>query len=229
MGILDKLRTDAPAAAAVAAAATAAAPQSNAAVRPSNGLKDFLWLLGEPERGRLLDLGPVANSTVEFFTKRKLAVTVEDVLHGWRQFMRDKEASLRNAPAGTQVNLEPAALAQEFLGRSLQFDEERFHAVLAWDLLDYLDKDLLAPMVARLNVLLRPGGVLLAIFHNRAPEPPCRYRVVDAQHIEVLPHSHPIPHQRSLQNRDILNLFSAFRSSKTYVAKDQIREAMFSK
>jgi hypothetical protein len=34
---------------------------------------------------------------------------------------------------------------------------------------------------------------------------------------------------RTFQNREILNLFSRFRSAKTFVGRDQVREGLFIK
>jgi hypothetical protein len=223
MGILDKLRAGQEAGAAVAPAA------ASGNFRQSNGLKDFLWLLGEVERGRVLDLGPVSQSTVSFFTSRGFKFHSEDLLYSWRNFMRDREEALRRAAPGTRLNNDPARLAEDFVAAHLRFESESLHGVLAWDVFDMLEQDALPLVVKRLFDALRPSGVLLGIFHNRAPERPSRYRVLDNQHIELVPHDRAEMPRRFLQNRDILNLFSAFRSSKTYVARDQIREGLFTK
>ncbi|HWQ03020.1 MAG TPA: class I SAM-dependent methyltransferase [Candidatus Nitrosotenuis sp.] len=221
MSILDKMRGNER-----SAAAPAVAPAN---LRVSNGLKDFLWLISDVERGQLLDLGPISQHTVSLFTERGFKVYAEDVLRAWEQHLRAAEERLRRAPAGTTEALDPETMAAKFLDENLQYGEEQFHAVLAWDVLDYLDAHVLPHVVRRLHSVLRPNGVLLGIFHNRPPERCHRYRVVDAQTIELLPATSSLGPQRALQNRELLNLFSAFRSSKTYVARDQLREALFTK
>ena len=60
--------------------------------------------------------------------------------------------------------------------------------------------------------------------HSRPAEGFHRYRIVDSQSIELLPAPGAFPHQRSFQNRELLNLFAQFRSSKTFVGRDQIRD-----
>jgi len=198
-------------------------------LRVSNALKDFLWLLSDVEHGHLLDLGPVAQSTVSFFTERGFKVYTEDVLRCWQQHLRQEEAKLRNAPAGSKMDLDRAALAENFMHENLAHPSETFHTVLAWDLLDYLDSELLPRVVARLFEILKPNGLVLGIFHSRTPESFHRYRVVDAQHVELIPAPTVFPPQRSLQNREILNLFSRFRTSKTFVGRDQLREALITR
>jgi SAM-dependent methyltransferase len=222
MSLLDRLRTanDRP-------PAPPAAAETN--LRVSNGLKDFLWLLSDVERGQLLDLGPVAQHTVSLFTEKGFKVYAEDLLRAWAQHLREAEARLRAAPAGSGEAVDLSSLAENFLGENLRYPEEQFHAVLAWDVLDYLDAHVLPRVVRRLHAVLRPNGVLLGIFHNRPPERFHRYRVVDAQTIELVPATTALAPQRALQNRELLNLFSAFHSSKTYVARDQLREALFTK
>ena len=61
------------------------------------------------------------------------------------------------------------------------------------------------------------------------PETFHRYRVLDAQNLELIPASCPFVPQRVFQNREISNLFSRYRSSKTFVGRDQLREGLFVK
>ncbi|MBI1738891.1 MAG: class I SAM-dependent methyltransferase [Acidobacteria bacterium] len=185
--------------------------------------------VADVERGHLLDLGPVSQSTVSFFTGKGFKVYSEDVLRSWKSHLNAEEERLRHAPAGTAAALDPASLAQAFLDANLSYPEETFHAVLAWDAFDYLEGELLPRVVSRLYSMLRPGGVLLAVFHSRMPEQFLRYRVVDGQTLDLTPAAAPLVPQRALQNRELLNLFSAFRSSKTFVGRDQLREGLFTK
>src|SRR5208282_1492367 len=130
----------------------------NANVRASNGLKEFLWLISDIERARVLDLGPVWQSTINFFIERCYRISTEDLLRSWKDFLATEEEHLRQAPVG---------------------------------------------------------------FH--------RYRLVDKQTIELLPAPTIAVHARVFQNREILDIFGQFRTSKTFVGRDQVREALFLK
>jgi hypothetical protein len=231
MGLLDKLRSGE-----ASAAATALKPQAGAESvnrRASNGLKDFLWLLSDVRQGRVLDLGPVAQATVTFFTERGFKIYSEDLLRGWREFLAAEERRLRQAPVAVgepaEAGFTRGLLAARFLETGFTYPQETFHAILLWDLLDYLDEELLPLAVARTYALLRPGGVVLGVFHNKKPEGFHRYRVLDADAIELVPAPALVPPLRQLQNRDLMNLFSVFRSSKTFVGRDQLREGLFLK
>src|SRR5215472_7742074 len=78
--------------------ATSAPPSPNS--RVSNGLKEFLWLISDVPRGRVLDLGPIWQSTVSFFVEKGYRVSSEDLLRAWKDFLTDEEEKLRTAAVG---------------------------------------------------------------------------------------------------------------------------------
>jgi hypothetical protein len=198
--------------------------------RLSNGLKEFLFQLDGIGRGQLLDLGPARQTTITFFIERGFKVYTEDLLITWKNFLDTDEKQWRELPAGS-VNMEmtPAARAERFLETTLLHPPDTFDAVLVWDLLDYLDNDLVSRLVTRITSLIRDGGVAFAIFHNRKPEAFHRYRVVDAQNLELIPTPCAFAPQRVFQNREISDLFRRFRTSRTFVGRDQLREGLFVK
>jgi len=209
-------------------APTPAAPSAN--VRVSNGLKEFLWLISDVPHGRVLDLGPVWQSTVSFFVEKGYRVSTEDLLRTWKDFLSAEEENFRAAPVGAETQgISPAALAEKFLETNLQYPERSFHGVLAWDLLDYFDPEVTPKLMERVSHLLHPGGAMLAMFHSRATERFHRYRVIDSQSVELIPAPTVAVHSHVFQNREILGLFADFRSSKTFVGRDQVREALFLK
>jgi hypothetical protein len=222
--------------------ATAAAPTkpnsavssdaSSAKSRTSNGLKEFLWLMSDVSHARVLDLGPVWQATVNFFLEKGYRISTDDLLGTWKEFVAAEEDRLRAAPVtedGFTARLSAAALADKFLETALKYTEESFHGVLAWDLMDYFEAPVSARIMNRLYDILHPGGAVLALFHSRAPERFYRYRIVDTQTVELVPASALAAHARVFQNREILDLFQKFRSSKTFVGRDQVREGLFLK
>jgi len=200
------------------------------ALRLSNGLKEFLRQLDGIGRGQLLDLGPARQTTITFFIERGFKVYTEDLLATWKIFLDAEEKQWRElTPGAAALAMTPAARAERFLESTLRNPADTFDAVLIWDLLDYLDGDLVSRLVARITSLVRDGGVAFAIFHSRKPQAFHRYRVVDAQNLELIPAPCPFAPQRIFQNREISDLFRRFRSSKTFVGRDQIREGLFVK
>jgi hypothetical protein len=205
-------------------------PSPSGNTRISNGLKEFLWLISDVPRARILDLGPVWQSTVTFFIEKGYRLSTDDLLRTWKEFLTTEEESLRLAPVGEERGVASTAmLADKFLENALQYPENHFHGVLAWDLLDYFDPQVMPSLMARLSKILSPNGVVLALFHSRPVDRFHRYRITDAQTIELVPAATLAVHAHVFQNREILSLFSEFRSSKTFVGRDQVREGLFLK
>ena len=206
------------------------AVEANGNVRISNGLKEFLWLTDGSSQGRILDLGAVFQSTVMFFIERGFRLSTEDMMRSWKEFLITEEESMRNMKIGDEgARVSQGMLAGKFLDSNLQYPEDNFHGVLVWDLFDYLDAELLPRVMERLYTVLRPGGAVLASFHSKTPERFNRYKIVDGQNIELIPSPTLAVHSRIFQNREILDIFGKFRSSKTFVGRDQVREALFLK
>ena len=192
------------------AAATTAATERN--TRTSLGVEQFVGSLADAPHPSVLDLGCVWQATVSFFTQAGCKLYTEDLFQ-----------ALHQARAETRPKAPP--LAERFLPAVLKYPEEHFRGILAWDLFDYLPEELVGPMVERLFDLLEPGGALLGLFHNRTEGGSfTRYRVLDARTLELLPGSLLLPLERTYPNRGLLNLFAAFRSSRTFVGRDNLRE-----
>ncbi|MBZ5698763.1 MAG: class I SAM-dependent methyltransferase [Acidobacteriia bacterium] len=217
-------------AAAPASATHAGSGYAPRVARLSNGLKEFLFQLEGIGRGHLLDLGPARQTTITFFIERGYKVYTEDLLTTWKSFLDADEQRVREFPPDAdRSEMTPAARAERFLENTLRYPVDTFDAVLIWDLLDYLDSELVSRLVARMTSLVRDGGVVLAIFHTRKPEAFHRFRVLNAQNLEVIPAPCPFAPQRVYHNREISDLFRMFRSSKTFVGRDQLRETLFVK
>jgi len=216
----------------VAAIGAARAPELRESNRVSNGLKEFLWNLDGLGRGTLLDLGPAWQTTLSFFIERGFRVSSEDILRAWKEFLVEEEGKLREATgraAQHTLDVTPSARAARFLEANLQYPNSSFDAVLLWDLLDYLEPLVAKQMVANLTELLRPGGVVFAMFHSKKPEGFQRYRVVDSTTLQVISSPVLCPAQRVYQNREIQDLFSRYRTVKSFVGRDQLRESLFIK
>jgi hypothetical protein len=227
-----KARTMSPASSSVGPSVKGVAATAAQSGRVSNALKEFLWLLSDIPKAKILDMGQVSQDTLNFFIEKGFRVTTEDFLRSWREFMDAEEARLRAGKTGGDADFErpsAVALADRFLEDLLKYPPASFNGILAWDLFDYMEPEMLARVVARLHDILRPGGVVLAIFHSRTPDRFCRYRVLPDQTFEQLPLPPIAQHVHIFQNREMLDLFAKFRTSKTFVGRDQLREGLFLK
>jgi SAM-dependent methyltransferase len=217
--------------AAIAAVGPNKNPEKSESSRVSNGLKELLWNLEGLGHGTLLDLGSVWQTTLSFFIERGFRVTSEDILRAWKDFLDKEESALREATRSpeTPIDVTPSGRAGRFLEANLQYPIGSFDAVLLWDLLDYFEPSMAAKTVASITELLRPGGVVFAMFHSKKPEGFQRYRVVDSSNLQVVSTKVLCPAQRVYQNREIQDLFARYRTMKSFVGRDQLRESLFIK
>ena len=210
------------------APARAAHPSGN--LRVSNGLKEFLWNLDGLGHGSLLDLGPVWQSTITFFVERGFKVYADDLLRDWKQFVTAEDERLRKIQPGEDASeMTSESRADRFLQSHIKYPRDNFDAILLWDLLDFMERALVKRFVEHLADVLRPGGVIFAMFHAGKPESFHRYRILDRQTLELIATPALFTIQRSYQNREIQDLFRGFRSSKSFVGRDQLREVLFVK
>ncbi|MGB2626987.1 MAG: class I SAM-dependent methyltransferase [Candidatus Acidiferrum sp.] len=212
------------------ATGTPHAPEVQGTNRISNGLKEFLWNLDGLGHGTLLDLGPAWQTTLSFFIERGFRVSSEDVLRGWSDFSAEEELRTKEAKTVEEFAERTAeAKAKRFLKDNLQYPAGSFDALLLWDVLDYLEPALAKIVVAHLTDLLRPGAVVFAMFHSKKPEGFNRYRVADTNTLQVLASKPICSAQKVYQNREIQDLFGKYRTMKSFVARDQLRETLFLK
>lgn len=212
------------------AVGSARAPEGPGSARMSNGLKEFLWNLDGLGRGTLLDLGPAWQTTLSFFIERGFRVSAEDILREWKEFLREEEARLQSLDVMSEtLDLTPAGRATRFLEANLQYPRSSFDAVLMWDLIDYLEPALAKQVIVNLTEWLRPGGVVFALFHSKKPEGFQRYRVADSTTLQIISAPLLCPAQKVYQNREIQDLFGRFRTMKSFVSRDQLRETLFIK
>lgn len=205
-------------------------PDGPGSTRVSNGLKEFLWNLDGLGHGTLLDLGPAWQTTLSFFIERGFRVSSEDILREWKDFLREEEERLQSAGVTSEtLDMTPSGRATRFLEANLQYARSSFDAVLMWDLLDYLEPSLAKQMIVNLTEWLRPGGVVFALFHSKKPEGFQRYRVADSTTLQIISSPVLCPAQKVYQNREIQDLFGRFRTMKSFVSRDQLRETLFIK
>jgi hypothetical protein len=209
---------------------TARLPERQEFTRVSNGLKELLWNLDGLGHGSLLDLGPAWQTTITFFIERGFRVSSEDILRSWKSFSAQEEAKRQECQTEYgDLDFTASGRSLRFLNENLKYPISSVDTVLLWDLLDYLDPTLARQMVARITDIVRPGGLIFAMFHSKKPAGFQRYRVADSNVLQVVDRPVINPAQKVYQNREIQDLFGRFRTMKTFVGRDQLRETLFIK
>jgi hypothetical protein len=135
----------------------------------SQALKALLDSLRPEGRRTVLDLGPPLAGNIEFLSGLSCRVRIAD-LH-------------RSLCAETVENRQAEAMGAT-LERLLPLaPEERFDALLAWDVFDYMRPDQVATLMARLAPACRDGALVLVLASTRRqiPAAPLRHRILDRE------------------------------------------------
>ncbi len=191
--------------------------------RRSSGLNEFSKSIAGQEGLCILDLGCTSATNISRLTGMGHMVCTEDLL----------EAAHDPLLQVLGEDGKPTVDAAKFLRESLAYQGQKFDAVLAWDVPDYLPELLVKPVVERLCALMKPGGILLAFFHTRDAGPDAahyRYHIVSNDTLQLQPtvrnSSSAFRLQRVFNNRHIENLFREFASLKFFLARDNVREVI---
>jgi SAM-dependent methyltransferase len=197
--------------------------------RRSSGLGELSRVLQSPDPLCVLDLGSTSANNIRYFTGRSHRIYSEDLL------LASVDPSLRIKDEDGKSVID----TKRFLEENLAYSAAHFDVVFAWNLPDYMDEELVKPVIDRLWSVLKPGGMLLAFFHTRdaGPDAPCyRFHItgndtLDMQEIKLPSQSRGHSSsgfrlQRVFNNRHIENLFRDFASIKFFLARDNVREVL---
>ncbi|HEY1262890.1 MAG TPA: class I SAM-dependent methyltransferase [Terriglobales bacterium] len=205
--------------------------------RRSSGLAELAKVLTSEEPLCVLDIGYTSAANIRYLTERGHKIYSEDLLEA----STDPALPVRDEQGNMVLD------SKKFLEENLQYQNSLFDLVLCWNLADYLDEELVKPVVGRLWSLMKPGGMLLAFFHTReaGPDAPCyRFHMVGTDALEMQPiqprreirrgptgaiHTavgQGFRLQRVFNNRHIENLFRDFSSIKFFLARDNVREVL---
>jgi hypothetical protein len=138
----------------------------------SLALQALLKGLHPEERPAVLDLGPPLSGNIKFLSALNCRVRVADV-----------HRSLVAEPVEKRRPDAMPALLEALLPLA---PDERFDAVLAWDVFDYLRKDQVTSLMMRLVPRFRRSAQMLVLVSMRRqlPAVPVRYRIVDGENLD---------------------------------------------
>lgn len=195
--------------------------------RRSSGFKEFMRTVAGQEELSFLDLGATSASNISTLMERGSKIYTEDLLAA----ASDPEMMTVAEDGSKAVDVD------RFVKENLAFRGQVFDAVLFWDVADYLPESLVKPVIEKIFLAMKPGGVLLAFFHTKDAGPDSHYSryhfagedALDQQPVMVKNGSGSpslIKLQRVFNNRHIENLFRDFASLKFFLARDNIREVL---
>ncbi len=195
--------------------------------RHSTAFKEFMRSVGRQEDLSFLDLGATSATNISLLTERGHKLRTEDLLGS--SFDQDYYVAGEGGAKTLDVD--------KFLKDNLQFHGQQFDAVFFWDIADYLPEALVKPVIEKIFVGMKPGGMLLAFFHTKdaGPDAPySRYHIVGEDALDLQPlmvkngtgGASLVKLQRVFNNRHIENLFRDYASLKFFLARDNMREVL---
>jgi hypothetical protein len=190
-------------------------------IRQSRGLDQFFSSFRDQTGLSILDLGGAHQENINFITSLGHKFYSEDFLRIFQETFGEDIADQSNS-----------GRIDYFLRRSLEYPDEQFDGVLAWDALEYMEPALLLATADRLLRILKPKGYLLAIFHSaeRKQMVHCySFRIQDPRTLHVARHGERAAPQQLFNNRSLEKLFQKFDSVKFFLARDSLREVIVRK
>lgn len=146
-------------------------PQAGPVVYSSLGFQALCNAIRETDTCDILELGPVRNSNIEFWSKFSPSIFVADL------------RSILPLPVS---HSEEGELLEPDWNQLLNLpDGRRFSVILAWDLFNYMEISTVSSLVRYLSRYCRPGAFLFSLIFDRKqmPENITVYKAVDASHL----------------------------------------------
>jgi hypothetical protein len=168
----------------------------------------------------ILDTAAANQNTISFITNYGHSLYADDVLTQLDEVF--------GGSGNFYENQSNPRLAEEFLTRVLNFEEQSFDGALLWDTLQFMTPSLLETVIDRLWKITRPGACMLALFSAQelAKEVPSySYRIQDAKTIALQKRGMRVPSQ-PFNNRSLEKLFQNFSSVKFFLTRDHLREVI---
>ena len=188
--------------------------------RQSRGLDQFFTSFRDQTGLSILDLGGACQENVNFITNLGHKFYSEDFLRVFQETF-----------AGDRADQSNPSRIEYFLGQVLDYPDEQFDGVMAWDLLEYMEPALLSAAIDRLARILKPKGYLLAFFHSddHMDTVPCySFRIEDPRNLQVCEYGNRAPSQL-FNNRRLEKLFQKFESVKFFLTRECLREVIVRK
>ena len=144
--------------------------RAGGSIHPSRTLRPFVHALAGRPSPVVLDLGPAVGANVSFLGAR-LACKIypEDLYFDLDQPFDRHGSETLAAVFETKLRQDPGSV----------------DGILAWDVFDHLNREEAGVLAGKLTALLRPGGLLMALFTTEPRDDTAsrRYVIVDEDHL----------------------------------------------
>jgi len=183
----------------------------------SEALKGLLDSLVPESRHAVLDLGPPLAGNIKFLAALSCRVRIAD-LH-------------RSLCAESVESRQPEAMGALFERLLPLAPDERFDALLAWDVFDYMRPDQVSSLMARLTPACRPEALVLVLASTRrqVPAAPPRYRIVDRETLACEGPLQPVRTCPRYTQLDLARMMPGFSVRRSFLLRNGIQEYLLAR
>ena len=178
-------------------------------------LRELLGVLRPGARHAVLDLGPPLAANVQYLAALSCRVRIADL---FRSLSLESVESRRPEAVGALFDrLLPLAPG------------ERFDALLAWDVFDYLRPDQVAALLSRLAPACPPEApvLVLASTGRTIPATPLRYRILDPENLACEGPAEPTRPCPRYTQPDFRRMMAGFSIRRSILMRSGLHEYLF--
>jgi len=191
--------------------------------RHSRGWAEVRSYLKSGETMRVLDFGATSPANINYLTTLGHSVYMSNVVQE-----ATRPEWFAPVPADAPRGAKPEFDVDRFIAANFDFSGRDFDVVLLWDTANYLPPQMVPALFARLREVLRPEGMLLALFHGYLVGPETafsRYQLTEGDDL-ILLESGNFPVLQIYQTRQIEKFLEGYSSFRFFLGKDNVREVL---
>jgi hypothetical protein len=183
----------------------------------SQALKALVDSLRAGSRSTVFDLGPPLAGNIKFFSSLSCRIRIAD-LH-------------RSLGAESIENRRAEAMGATFERLLPLAPDERFDALLAWDVFDYMRPDQVSSLMTRLTPACRPEAPVLVLASTRRqiPAAPLRYRILDRENLAGEGPLEPVRAGPRYAQADLRRMMLGFAVRHSVLLRSGIQEYLFTR
>ena len=182
----------------------------------SLALNSLYHQLSPGRKYNILDLGPALGANVDFFSQFPTKIYIED-LH-------------RTLTSFDFFSPEDGFTYQTVFNYLLPYSSNtRFDIIMAWDILNYLEREEYRHLIGHLIHFCHTSTLLFALISTskHIPEKPTTFRIVDQEHLLYETNSGILRDCPQYEQTDLNALMPGFRVCNSFLLRNGFKEYLF--
>ncbi|MEJ2076980.1 MAG: hypothetical protein P8020_12560 [Acidobacteriota bacterium] len=190
------------------------APESS--VQKSLALNTLFHQIKEGQKYTILDLGPPVGGNVEFFSQYSCKLYIEDLFETITSF--------------DFLSPEDGFSYDKVFSYLLPYQKScRFDFILAWDVLNYLDREAFRSLMIHLGRFSRKGTLMFSLIstNRHMPEVPHRFKILDNENLSYVSQSSVLRDCPRYESTELAHMMPGFRVANSFFLRNGYREYLF--